>query len=451
MRNDVRAKVGWPVAWLLLALAGAPGCGRPSAGPPAAAGDTLALLRRVDHLDVVAREPMIVEHPDGTLFVAGYSRALDARPELWKSTDHGATWTRVDVGTEDQGAVGNSDTDLAVGPDGTLYLVELVFDRPAFEGQGVAIGVSHDVGSTWSWTRLSRTRFDDRPWVDVAPDGTAHVIWNDGRGVSHAVSTDQGRSWTELGRIHDLGGSSHLAVGTGGDVAVRITPMSASGHRFDAGVDLLAVSTDGGRTWRKHAPPGRLDWSAEPGLGAAGYIPRWVEPLAWDAAGRLYHLWTDSTGVWLGRSADRGESWTRWRLVEPSVSFLAFYPYLVTRDSGTLAASWFTADLDALREGGQGAKLLWHAALVTLGEGDPKPELIESEPLPIDAWAPRVVGGDTLRVPDTAGEYVGISFLRSGGMAVVTPIQDFDAGRQGFTFWRFGSSSSRLEPHAESP
>ena len=33
---------------------------------------TLSLSSPVDHLDMVAREPMIVEHPDGTLFVGGF-------------------------------------------------------------------------------------------------------------------------------------------------------------------------------------------------------------------------------------------------------------------------------------------------------------------------------------------------------------------------------------------
>jgi len=27
---------------------------------------------------------------------------------------------------------------------------------------------------------LSKKRFDDRPWVAVEPDGTVHVVWNDG-------------------------------------------------------------------------------------------------------------------------------------------------------------------------------------------------------------------------------------------------------------------------------
>src|SRR6266702_5077406 len=131
---------------------------RGAAAPDRAASGMLAVAQRVEHLDVVGREPMVVEHPDGSLYVAGYG---EPRPTLWKSRDRGATWTRVDVGSEAQGAIGNSDVDLAVGRDGTLYFVSMLFDRAALEGRQIAIGVSRDAGATWSWTTLSKMRFDE--------------------------------------------------------------------------------------------------------------------------------------------------------------------------------------------------------------------------------------------------------------------------------------------------
>ena len=135
---------------------------------------------------------------------------------------------------------------------------------------------------------LSKTRFDDRPWVKVAPDGTAHVIWNDGAGVCHAVSRDGGLTWTERDRIHPQGGSSHLAVGPSGEVAVRVIPTSAAGMKIDEGIDLIAVSIDGGMTWQKRAAPGTREWNLLPFP-----VPRWVEPLAWDEKGALYSFWTN--------------------------------------------------------------------------------------------------------------------------------------------------------------
>ena len=406
------------------------GCSRESdrrttaVASPAAA---LVLSNPVNHLGVAAREPMVVEHPDGTLFVTGYGSEA---PALWKSRDRGATWVRVDVGTSASGAIGNSDVDLAVASSGTLYYVTMVFDRTKLEGTSISIGVSPDRGATWSWTALSKTRFDDRPWVEVAADGTAHVIWNDGSGVSHAASADGGRTWTERPRIHTQGGSSHLAVGPNREIAVRVTPLSASGNRFDEGVDLVVVSGDGGATWQKHAAPGRREWSplvdatVTPPRWMEPAQPRWVEPLAWDAQGALYSLWTNGEGLWLARSTDRGATWTNWQVA--ANRDVLFYPYLIARGRGDLAATWFS---------GRGDTLQAHAARFEIGEGAASPRTIESPPFEIDSWA---AGASPAAPPrrDTAGEYLAITFLRDGGLGMVGPIQNRAAQRVGFSWWR---------------
>ena len=182
--------------------AGVAACSR--AGPPRDASTPALTMRQpVDHVGVLTREPMLAEHRGGALFVAGYGAPA---PVLWKSADRGATWSRVNVGPESSGAIGNSDVDLAVARDGTLYFASMVFDNKALEGVSISVGVSHDAGATWTWTPLSTNRYDNRPWVDVAPDGAAHVIWNDGAGVRHAVSRDGGRTWSAPARIHPAGG-----------------------------------------------------------------------------------------------------------------------------------------------------------------------------------------------------------------------------------------------------
>jgi hypothetical protein len=370
-------------------------------------------------VDALAREAALVEHPSGTLFVSGYG---DPGPKVWQSDDGGSTWQRVFVGTEADGAVANSDTHLAVAPDGTLYLATMAFDRTVLEGTHIVVGVSHDVGANWSWTRLSETRFDDRPWVAVAPDGTAHVIWNDGAGVSHAISTDGGVTWVERPRIHPLGGSSHLAVGPNGEVAVRVTPASASGSRLDPGVELVAVSTDGGKSWQKHEPPGERIWGSP--LENPD-VPRWVEPMAWDAAGALYYMWSEGNDLWLGRSLDQGSSWTTWPVVQGDR--VTYFPYLIARGPGELAATWFS---------GLGNDLKAHVAMIHAGAepGGAAPEVIRSEPLILDSWGLPGFGDPDVR--DAAGEYLTVIFRGDGGLAVVSTIQNSKADRFGFSWWK---------------
>jgi len=379
----------------------------------------LDVVQRVEHIDSYAREPMIVEHPDGSLFLAGYGQP---HPQVWKSVDHGATWMRLYLGSEAAGATGNSDVDLAIAADGTLYIVAMSYDRKTHEGTGMAAGASTDSGSTWHWTPLSRARFDDRPWIETAPDGSAHVIWNDGSGVTHAVSRDRGATWMTTGRVHDKGGSSHMAIGAHGEIAVRVTPSSASANRFDRRVDLIAISSDGGATWTTHPAPGERDWNAPE---EKEITPRWVEPLAWDPDGALYSAWCDKAGLQLARSDDRGATWQTW-LAAPS-SVRTFFPYLISRGHGRLAASWFSAASDDF------ADLRWHVAAIDVTSS---PRVIESAAQSLESARPDPERGNAL-FNDTGGEYIALANLRDGTLAAATVIQHKEAGRIGFTWWRF--------------
>jgi hypothetical protein len=406
-----------------LVLAGCLPSGEPSDGPIDAApgaGPVRALvaLEPTDHPDQLAREPMIVETSDGALLVSGYGSGPRAR--LWRSHDEGSTWERVEVGTEEDGAIGNSDVDLAVGPDGTIYFVNMSFDREKFEGTGITIGSSLDAGSSWVWSSLSSDRFDDRPWVEVAPDGVAHAIWNDGEGVSHATSSDRGQTWTEQPRIHPIGGSSHLAIGPDGTLAVRITPLSASGNQYDPGIDHVAVSIDGGSTWTLRELPGERVWSED--FDPAVAPLRWVEPLAWDAGGALYALSSEGTTLWLARSTDRGASWTRWPLAQGDEQL--YFPYLVARGRGELAATWFSSLGEPLRV---------NVAHVELGAGaDAEPRVARADAFSIPVFGQPDAAGEVVR--ETAGEYVPVIFLGDDRLAVVTTIQDPSSNRWGFTF-----------------
>ncbi|GEM_PF-776118 len=384
-------------------------------GTLAESSNELRLERAELYGDRPVREPMIARHPEGDLFVAGYRRSTDPNmsPQLWRSQDGGETWLPVDVGSVADGARGNSDVDLAVGPDGTLYFVVMGYDRGAFEGVHIVIGASTDRGDSWRWHTLAQERNSDRPWVGVADDGVAHVIWNDGRGVRYAVSDDRGQSWQTRPRIHPQGGSSHLAIGPKGELAVRVVPISAAGRQVHPGVDHIAVSLDGGDSWSSQALPEPLEWSSN--LGQDGKLPRWVEPLAWDQRGRLYSLWSSGREVKLAWSVDQGVTWQSTTLqVEESN---AYYPYLIARGDGEVAATWFVGEGDEL------AVRLAYAQGSFANGATPAISLAQLFQQP--AWLE--VNGEVRR--DTGGEYLPISWLDDGRVAVAAVAQHGNGDR----------------------
>lgn len=355
------------------------------------------------------REPMLVEHPSGALFVAGYSRdAAEATdpPNLYRSDDGGVTWSQVDVGTVAEGALGNSDVDLVVGSDGTIYFLTMGFDRDVGEGTHVALGTSEDVGRSWEWQLISQTRFDDRPWLALTSE-SVHVVWNDGAGVRHSVRGPDG-SWSDRGRISTSGGSSHFAAGPSGELAVRIAPGSASGQVLDPDADWIAISTDEGVTWRTVDAPGERRWDE---------IPRWVEPIAWGPDGTLYSLWSSGLDLRLAWSEDLGRTWSERTIATSEAP--SYFPMLAVAGDGAVAASWFTG-LDELEA---------QIALLPTGPVDGPVQLWSQ--LPVDAWA----GSGADRRQDAAGEYFPVVFLASGDLAAVLPVQDAEQG-DGFSWIR---------------
>lgn len=382
----------------------------------------------------VLREPMLVEHPSGVWFVTGYGSQDPRRsspeqpPSLWRSDDRGATWSAVDVGSRSDGAYGNSDVDLSLGPEGNLYLVAMGFDRTTFRGTHVTAGTSKDAGQTWNWTVLSETEFDDRPWIRATPDGRVHAIWNDGAGVAYSRSDDGGSTWTEQPRIHGSGGSSHLAVGPAGQLAARIGPMSASGNRSDPGEDWIAVSPGGGDRWALRPPPGDGTWPQS--IAELGIHPRWVDPLAWNAKGDLLHAWTSNRGLQIARSSDGGATWTTWRIAPSPENGALFFPYLTggfdvsRRSSATdrYAITWFERS---------GSDLAARIARLTFEGSTLHVERTPPLRLPLQR---RGEGDDGASTPDTGGEYFPAILSQDGTVVAATPIQD-DPDGDGFTIW----------------
>lgn len=382
----------------------------------------LIVKNKIDHLSALAREPMIAEHPNGTLFLSGYRNDSDS-PQLWESKDQGKNWKEVKVGSAADGAQGNSDVDLFIDKDGNIYLLSMTytsiptdltgFDFSSMKGEQITLGISRDEGKTWKWQNISSGDYDDRPWIRETTNGDLHIIWNDGQGIHHSTSIDRGETWTRQAKVYPKGGSSFLASGKHGQLAVRVAPLSASGIKMDAGVDLLRLSLDNGKSWQDVNLPGDRSWSQD----FTG-IPRWVEPLAFDQADRLYSLWSEGHQLKLGISTDHGANWKTHTIVQSQDTL--YYPYLESNDNYILC-TWVS---------GFNEKIRHHAAVIQL-END-NLEVYPMEAQKLDIRSRFQIGTNQL---STGGEYFPIISLSNGNFGMATTIQNKTANRLGFTWW----------------
>lgn len=394
------------------------GCATPAADPSSASlpAGTLS-LEVTPVLGELFAEPAIAHHPDGAIFVAGYATTRApteiTRPMLARSDDGGATWQTLVQGAPTDSAIGNSDTDLAISPDGTIYHATMLFFP---WGHAISIGASKDLGATWTWRQLMVAPWVDRPWIEVGPDGTAHATWSSPRGLHHATSRDGGESWQEGPLVHPSSGSGGLAIGPNGEIAVRLMPyrgptilLAAFAFLFvDPEADGIAVSGDGGATWEIRQLPGQRRYADE--LGRGGDQPRWSDPVAFDAVGTLYTAWGEGDALQLAVSRDLGATWTV-RTLSQTEGRVAFYPYLRAGAAGELAATWYTNGNDDLRA---------HVARVVAADGE----------------APRVDVRDAEPATDlsTAGEYFQATILPDGTIAAAMPLDTDEAATSGFAF-----------------
>ncbi len=382
----------------------------------------LIVKNKIDHLSMLAREPMIAQHPNGSLFLTGYRNDSDS-PQLWTSTDLGKNWEAVNVGSAADGAQGNSDVDLLIDETGTIYFLSMTytkipadmtgFDFSTLKGEQITLGISRDEGMTWKWQNISKGDYDDRPWIRKTTNGDLHIIWNDGNGVHYSRSTDQGETWERQAKIAPKGGSSFLANGHNGQLAARVAPLSASGNKLDQGIDLVRLSLDNGRNWQDVELPGERSWTQD-----FSGIPRWVEPLSFDQAGRFYTLWSEGKQLKMGMSSDNGQHWTE-QLVAESQDTI-YYPYMETHGAYTLC-TWVEGFNDKIRH---------HAAVIQV-EKD-KLHIFRLDPQKLDIRSRFQIGDNQL---STGGEYFPIIRLSNGNFGMATTIQNKTANRLGFTWW----------------
>ena len=367
-----------------------------------------------DHYEV-----RIAAHPEDPEVLLAASMAVSDTADrfdvlVYRSSDGGETWRpTLDVDPES----GEGDPDLAFGPEGEAYLVEL-------GGGPEVLHRSPDGGRTWEEPKP--VDYGDRPFLAVSGVGSEHP------GRVHVHSSDR------TDPLDGERGESALSVfsvdSAGSDVVSRTT-RHVDGDRYVLASGESTVLSDGTLVLlyperRDRSEIGRYEGSTAPdprkgdppsarlkalvsrdggeSFGPARTVARWyhrfgrgrtatIPALAADTSSgpfrdRLYAAWTDFRSgrgqILLSHSEDRGRSWSDPVVVNRGGG-PAFRPTLAVNDEGVLGIAWhdrrdsptglgytvrFAASLDGgetvepgVRVSEEPFRYAWDAGLLTMG------------------------------------------------------------------------------------
>ncbi|MCA1812705.1 MAG: glycoside hydrolase, partial [Halobacteriales archaeon] len=328
--------------------------------------------------DGFGAEPSVAVLPDGTVFVVSTSFGED-RPNmvqgagwLWRSKDTGATWDKL-RGPEHSGRPGLSfcscDSDVATSPDGWVYYSDGWVDGQYVGAGGLGyyasagsylVERSSDGGSTWTSapvTTLDGTTGIDRQWLLAGADGflmlayswqrapvyatglggdaTSDVVPR-GNALRAVLSADHGATWSapvdvvaaETGHFHFIGHPRRMPDGG------MVLPYADHAFPGNASSVALAVSRDGGKTWRSlpvaPEPDGiKTFWPVQGDVDAAGHIV-----LAWSAVHAGNHTL---------RAAESGDGGATWVPILEPMNGTQLFPWVAARD-GEVAIAWYGSE-----------------------------------------------------------------------------------------------------------
>ncbi len=321
--------------------------------------------------DIAHYEVVIAASPKAAknLVVASMASASPKDPDLhevatFTSCDCGKTWKLARVQNAQAKNETYADPHLAYGADGSVYMVTLRCNYNSLKGRNTELDRSQDGGKTWDPPVL--LPYTDRPFLVTdgsggQRDGLIACFANSFWEPVVAVSRNRGKSfsaWKSLLKTkapYGMGNGVRLSNGT----LVVAYPLKVMGERQPLPLGLTtARSTDGGQSYRETPIIARYICPGQFGLPSLA-----ADPASLPYKDRLYLVWAEQTPkglrVWLSRSRDRGETWSKPVLLseqsgegDTAKNYDSFLSAVAVNKAGVVGVMWYDSrDLPAKRQG----------------------------------------------------------------------------------------------------
>ncbi|MFH9825393.1 RICIN domain-containing protein [Streptomyces bobili] len=243
-----------------------------------------------------AGERLVVNPSDnGTLLLGTRKNGL------WRSTDHGVTWSQVSsFPVKDGASSGAGISFVTYGPAGSRTVYVGVADK------STSLYRSTDDGSTWQ--AVSGQPAGQLPQHGVlSGDGSLYLTYTDVVGPNGVTAgsvwkyTPARGAWKNVSPSQGSYGFSGLAVDPQKPSTVMVTTLDRWWPE-----DEIYRTTDGGTTWKALADKSVRDASAAPYVGTG--TGHWMTALAIDPFNSGHVLYGTGSGIWRSKDAASTDS-----------------------------------------------------------------------------------------------------------------------------------------------